>query len=183
MEQWKDVLGYEGIYQVSSAGNIKRLPIILHSRFYKEKLLTICHNTGTGYDFVCLRKNDYDKNFSVHRLVAQAFIPNPNNYSEVNHIDGNKQNNSVDNLEWCTRSENLKHALDIGLIKNQCKICRKVTVKCGEKIVTFDTMKDCAVFFGFKKSWLHNRIRKHGLTFTYGDYEISVSERSVAGKC
>lgn len=182
MEHWRNIPGYEGIYLISDLGNVKRLPIILHGRFYKEKLLTICHNTGTGYDFVCLRKNDSDKNFSVHRLVAQVFIPNPNNYSDVNHIDGNKQNNSVENLEWCTRSQNLKHALNIGLIKNQCKICRKVTIKCGEKIATFDTMKDCAAFFGFKKGWLQNQIRKHGLTFTYGDYEINVSERRCANR-
>ena len=180
MEQWRDVPGYEGIYQVSNFGFVKRLPITLHNRFYKEKLLTICHNSGTGYDFVCLRKNDRDKNFSVHRLVAEAFIPNPNNLPEVNHIDGNKQNNFVDNLEWCTRSDNLKHASNIGLIKNQCKICRQVTIKCEEKIVVFDTMKDCAAFFGFKKGWLHNRIRKHGLTFAYDGYEISVSERRGA---
>lgn len=182
MEQWKDVLGYEGVYQISNLGNVKRLSTVLHDRFYKEKLLTICHNSGTGYDFVCLRKNNRDKNFSVHRLVAQAFIPNPRNLSDVNHIDGNKRNNSVENLEWCTRSENLKHALDIGLIENQCKICRKVTIKCEEKIVVFDTMKDCATFFGFQKGWLQNQIRRHGLTFTYGKYEINVSERRGADR-
>lgn len=177
MEQWKDVLGYEGIYQISNFGNVKRLSIVLHNRFYKEKLLTICHNSGTGYDFVCLRKNDKDKNFSVHRLVAQTFIPNPNNLSDVNHIDGNKQNNSIENLEWCSRSDNLKHALNIGLMESQCKIRRRVTVKCDEKIVTFETMKDCAAFFGFKKGWLQNQIRKHGCKFNFKNYEIEVHER------
>ena len=176
-EIWKQIEGYEGIYEVSNFGRVKRLLITLHSRFYKEKILTNCFNNRTGYCFVALRKNDKDKNYSVHRLVAQAFIPNPSNLSDVNHIDGNKLNNNIDNLEWCTRSQNLKHALQIGLIKSQCKICRKVTIKCGEKIVTFDTMKDCAKFFGFNKGWLHNKIRKHGLTFTYGEYEIEVSER------
>ena len=177
MELWKDIPDYEGIYQISNLGNVKRLPIILHNRFYKEKLLTICHNSGTGYDFVCLRKNDRDKNFSVHRLVAQAFIPNPHNYSDVNHIDGNKQNNSVENLEWCTRSENIQHALNIGLIESQCKIRRKVTVKYDEKIVIFKTMKDCAAFFGFKKGWLQNQIRKHECKFNFNNYEIEVHER------
>ena len=65
----------------------------------------------------------------------------------------------------------------IGLIKNQCKICRKVIVKRDEKIITFDTMKDCAEFFGFKKGWLQNYVRKYGLNFSYKGYEIKINER------
>lgn len=75
---------------------------------------------------------------------------------------------------------NLKHAVDIGLMESQCKIRRKVTVKRGEHIILFDTMKDCATFFGFKKGWLQNQIRKHGCIFNYKDYEIEVHER---GEC
>ena len=179
-EIWKQIEGYEGLYEVSNLGKVKRLPITLHSRFYKEKLLTISYNPGTGYYFVSLRKNEHNKNYSLHRLVAMTFIANPDNLPEVNHKDGKKSNNCVDNLEWCTSKENIEHAIRSGLVKNQCKICRKVIVKHGEKIIMFETMKDCAAFFGFKKGWLHNRIRKHGLTFNYKEYEIEVSERRGA---
>lgn len=117
-EIWKDIKGYEGLYQVSNYGRVKSLPKILpHNkggvRITKEKLLLI-HKTNRGYLQVGLRVNGYEKLFSVHRLVAQAFIPNPHNYPCVNHKDENKLNNFVwvnedgtvdlekSNLEWCT---------------------------------------------------------------------------------
>lgn len=123
------------------------------------------------------------KTFSRHRLVAKYFLPNPDNLPVVNHKDGNRHNNTVENLEWCTQHENLEHAVKIGLMPSQCKIRRKVTVKYGEKITIFETMSDCAEFFGFKKGWLQNRIRKHGCTFKYGEYEIKVHERECYKKC
>lgn len=180
MEIWKPIEGYEEIYKISNFGRVKRLFQIYQGRKFKEKLLKISYNPGTGYEYVGLRKNGHNKNYSIHRLVAKAFISNSNDYSDVNHIDGNKRNNRYDNLEWCTRSYNLAHAIKIGLIKNQCKICRQVTVKYNEKIIVFETMKDCAAYFGFKPGWLHNKIRNHGLTFVYKDYEIIVSERRDA---
>ena len=186
-EIWKPVVGFENLYEISSFGRVKSLAHSVKSSNgktlnYRERIVKQVETTS-GYKFIVLTKNKESKNFSVHRLVAESFIENTNNYTDVNHKDGNKKNNCVENLEWCTRSENLKHAINIGLIKNQCKICRKVTVKCGEKITVFETMKDCAEFFGFKRGWLHNQIRNHGLTFVYKNYQIIVSERSVAGKC
>lgn len=186
-EIWRSIPGFDGLYEISSFGRVKSLShsIVTNNgrvRTFSERIMKQGKMTS-GYNFVVLTKNKKSKNYSVHRLVAKTFIENTNDYMDVNHKDGNKQNNCVENLEWCTRSENLKHAIRIGLVKNQCKICRKVTVKCGEKITVFETMKDCAAFFGFKNSWLHNRIRKHGLTFIYNNYEINVSERCVAEKC
>ena len=180
-EIWKDIIGFEGLYQVSNHGRVKSLSHeVIRSngniQHFKEKILHPGSMTS-GYYFVGLTKNKICKNFAVHRLVTQAFIVNPNSLPDVNHKDGNKKNNNVSNLEWCSGSYNLQHAINIGLVKNQCKICRKVTVKYDEKIVIFETMKDCAEFFGFKRSWLQNRIKKHGLIFNYKGYVIEVSER------
>lgn len=98
---WKDIKGYEGLYQVSNDGRVKRIStnrisnIIIDSRGYSKKAITL---------------NGETRQYAVHRLVAETFIENPLNKSEVNHIDGNKLNNCVENLEWVTRSENMKHA-------------------------------------------------------------------------
>lgn len=118
-EIWKDVEGYEGLYQVSNLGRIKSLPRWIEFsdgrvRFYQEKIKKD-KKVSTGYRQVTLYRNCVNEYFYVHRLVAGAFIPNPNNLIDINHIDGNKTNNLVTNLEWCSRSENIKHAYDTGL--------------------------------------------------------------------
>lgn len=97
-EIWKDKKDYEGHYQVSNCGRVKSI------KFGKEIILKQ-HIRG-GYYSVVLSKNGILKIFKVHRLVAQAFIPNPNNLTEVNHKDENKLNNNVDNMEWCDRTYN-----------------------------------------------------------------------------
>ena len=120
-EIWKDIKGYEGLYQVSNFGRVKTLPRIIRNssngRYYtKEKILKLGKQT-TGYLYVCLYKNNTHKTHRIHRLVAEAFIANPENKLQVNHIDGNKTNNHVSNLEWVTRKENMKHAYKIGLTR------------------------------------------------------------------
>ena len=122
-EVWKDIEGYEGLYQVSTCGNIKSLAKPRkngNGRCYiqKEKLLKQSF-TSTGYKKVELYKDGKRKSFKVHRLVAIAFISNPDNKPEVNHIDGNKINNNIDNLEWVTSSENTIHAYETGLSPNK----------------------------------------------------------------
>lgn len=102
MEKFKDIDGYEGLYQVTSWG---RIFCIKKNRFMTPE------TTDKGY----LRVDLYDthgkrKHCKVHRLVADAFIPNPDNKPQINHLDGNKQNNSITNLEWCTNAENFLHA-------------------------------------------------------------------------
>lgn len=174
-EEWRDIPGFKYCYQVSNDGNVRKIS----KNTVSAKIKILKGGQGLNqYEFVDLTRDTmrYER-FLRHRLVAQAFIPNPDNLPVVNHKDGNIHNNCVENLEWCTQSYNLAHAVSIGLVSSQCKIRRKVTVKCDEKIVIFETMQDCAAFFGFKKCWLHNRIRKHGLTFNYNGYEIKVSER------
>ena len=99
MEIWKDIKDYEGMYQVSSEGRVKSL------KYGEEKILKNNKN-NSGYLSVSLSKDGKRKTYSIHRLVAQAFISNPNNLLEINHIDEDKTNNRVENLEWCTKQYN-----------------------------------------------------------------------------
>lgn len=105
MEVWKDIVGYEGLYQVSNTGEVISLN---YNNNGKEKKLRKGINEN-GYEHVRLYKNGKGKTYRVNRLVAMGFIPNPNNYPEVNHIDENKVNNSINNLEWCTRKYNANY--------------------------------------------------------------------------
>ena len=114
-EIWKDIINYEGLYQVSNKGRIKSLN---YKNTQQIKILKQYKST-TGYLRTCLCKNGIVKFFSIHRLVAQAFIDNRNDLLEVNHIDGDKQNNNINNLEWCTRSENNIHAIKNNLRKSK----------------------------------------------------------------
>lgn len=101
-EIWKDIEGYEGLYQVSNLGKVKSLN---YNQSGKEKVLKACKSKG--YYYVILCKDSKQKNCSVHRLVANAFIPNPDNLPQVNHIDEDKTNNACFNLEWCERKYNM----------------------------------------------------------------------------
>lgn len=113
-EEWKDIKDYEGLYQVSNYGRVKSLERLLYKRHVLCKILK-SGKDKRQYEQVALSKNGKLKTFRVHRLVAQAFILNPENKPQINHIDCNKQNNNVNNLEWCTNGENGKHAWDNGL--------------------------------------------------------------------
>lgn len=106
-EMWKDIAGYEGKYQISSLGKVK----IFNYKNTKNVRIMKDFIDGRGYIRACLCKNGIGKFYSVHRLVAEAFIPNPENKITVNHKDGNKLNNKVDNLEWNTYAENNIHAI------------------------------------------------------------------------
>lgn len=105
VEIWKDIEGYCGCYQVSNFGNVKSLNYMHTGR---EKILKV-EKTKCGYLRVIFCKDGKIKRFSVHRLVAQAFIPNPYNLPQVNHIDENKTNNIVSNLQWCSSQYNINY--------------------------------------------------------------------------
>ena len=113
-EVWKEVTGNRETYLISSFGNIKTKNRNGRHYFIKSHPLKI-HTKENGYQRVVLSLNGHSKYYYVHRLVAELFIPNSDNLPYVNHKDGDKSNNHVDNLEWCTRSENEKHAWLIGL--------------------------------------------------------------------
>lgn len=114
-EVWKDIVGYEGLYRVSNLGNVYSC--------YMNKTLSIATRSDK-YKFVVLRKNGKDKYMTIHRLVAEAFIPNPDNLPMVNHKDENPSNNCVDNLEWCTAQYNATY--NDAHIKRGESLCNKV---------------------------------------------------------
>ena len=114
IEIWKPVVGYEGLYEISNMGRVKSI------KFNKEKILSL-QKDKYGYLRSGLRKMGKLKNCFVHRLVAEAFIPNPNNLPIVNHKDENKQNNCVENLEWCTVKYNNSYGSAIFKRKEKLK--------------------------------------------------------------
>lgn len=108
-EIWKTIEGYEGLYEVSNLGRFKRL---VGYRCNKERILSVCPD-NQGYGIVVLCKNSITKTFKAHRLVAQSFIPNPNNLPMINHKDEDKTNNTVYNLEWCDAKYNTNYGTSI----------------------------------------------------------------------
>lgn len=120
-EIWKSITGFEGLYLISNRGNIKSLARVVDrgdkgSYLRNEKDLSLSLNKD-GYIKVCLQKEGVRTHTNVHILVAKEFIPNPEDLPEVNHKDGNKSNNIISNLEWCTKKFNRQHAYDTGLQK------------------------------------------------------------------
>lgn len=150
-EIFKDIQGYEGLYQVSNYGNVKALKkeqkMPTGGIYYRKEKILSSNITYNGYLNVRLFKEGSKgkgKGFGIHRLVAKAFIPNPKNLPQVNHIDGNKQNNYVDNLEWCDASFNQEHAL-----KERLKKVHKVEQYDlnGNYIKTWNSIKDITTEF------------------------------------
>lgn len=115
IEEWRDVVGYDGLYKISNLGNLRRTERIIKrggiSLKLKEKFLT-GHNTN-GYKIVTLTKDKKKEKIFIHRLVANAFIPNPGNLPFVNHKDENPSNNEASNLEWCTHKYNVNYGTGI----------------------------------------------------------------------
>lgn len=111
-ETWKSVVGYEGLYEVSNLGNVRSVDRYVHSEYrsHTVKGISIKQHLGKdGYMFVTLSKDGNKKSYKVHRLVAQAYIPNPEDLPQVNHMDEDKCNNVVTNLEWCTAKYNVNY--------------------------------------------------------------------------
>lgn len=121
-EEWRDIPEFEGLYQASTLGRIRSLPRAKMDKIGRIALqcgniLKKLNGSDTGHSQVILHKEGKAYVRAVHRLVAAAFLPNPCNYSVVNHIDGDPTNDSVENLEWCTPKHNTRHAIQKGLFK------------------------------------------------------------------
>lgn len=152
IEIWKDIVGYEGKYQVSNTGKVRSL------NYHKSgNSREMTHGfSSKGYPVVALRKDGKSTTIAVHRLVAMAFISNPMNLPQVNHIDEDKTNNNVDNLEWCTAYHNVHHGtrgMRAQSARNviQCAYSeRKIEqrTKDGALIATFDSIKHASEVTG-----------------------------------
>lgn len=159
-EIWKDIINYEGLYQVSNLGNVRSLNYL---RTGEIKLLKQGTN-NKGYKCVHLFKNRKGKNYSVHRLVAMAFIPNPDDLPIVNHKDEDKINNNVNNLEWCTNEYNINYGTAMkrssenhkGKYKGKDSPVSKPILmydREGNFIRRFDCISDTNEYFGKKNAY------------------------------
>lgn len=161
MEIWKDIPGYEGYYKASDKGNIKSLVFqsnLYNKKIKREKVL----KQKIGKDNTCrieLWKDGEHKTWSVHRLIGMTFLENKN-YKEltINHKDGNRQNNNVDNLEWVSLADNIRHGFKNKLYSNQ----KETTIidKNNNKKYVFNSMSSASAFIGFKEKYISGKIKK-----------------------
>lgn len=117
-EIWKNIPNFEG-YKISNYGRVKNNKLWTGKMYIQKETILKCSIANNGYLRVTLMKDGQAKYKNVHRLVAEAFIPNPNNYDIINHIDGNRANSNVNNLEWCTQKHNMREASKIGRMKGK----------------------------------------------------------------
>ena len=157
MEIWKDIEGFEGLYQVSNLGRTKSLN---YNHTKKEKILKPSLNEK-GYLLVNLYKEGKGRSYLVHRLVAQAFIPNPEDKPQVNHKDEDKTNNKVENLEWVTSKENINYGTRTErMAKSQSKPIYGINIKTNERIEFPSTME--AGRSGFDQGHIVNCLKGRG---------------------
>lgn len=175
IEIWKSIPGYEGYYEASNLGRIRSVerkiphPMLLTGQTIHSKILKL-NKDADGYFVLSIQKEGKTLFTFAHRLVAMAFIPNPDNKPCVNHKDGNKQNNHVENLEWCTVLENNRHAHRTGLHPgtNAFSNPRCVKIRCIQTGKTFISMGEAARYYGVTTNIIRNRLvgRLSTLKFT-----------------
>jgi hypothetical protein len=145
-EIWKPIIGWEDTYQVSSWGRVRSLPRIVKSRSPNGRLMKGKIRTPNLRSHGYIQFNLYDKENkkfkakNLHRIIAEAFIPNPENKKCINHIDANPSNNALSNLEWCTHQENVSHAVRLGLFRDQNGQKNNMVVLSDDDVIKIKTM-------------------------------------------
>ena len=158
----KDIIGYEGDYEIYSDGRVFSIK--------SNKFLKLSPNKDVEYLQVNLWKNNTNTWFYVHRLVAIHFIANPLNLPEVNHIDGNRQNNLKQNLEWVTRKGNIEHAINTRLRIYSNRISEEEFIECLEAVINGESYKDLSLRVPYKVPFLSTKVRKLAKVLGLEDY-------------
>lgn len=179
-EIYKPIIGYEDLYEISNCGNVrtvlgKTTESVRHgTRVWKQRVLKPRILSSSGHLRVSLYKNKIGTDFLIHRLVAQAFIPNPNNYSIINHKDSDPTNNNVENLEWCTSLYNNEYALQYKERKDNIFVTLK-NRQTGD-LIEFNSMSKASQFLSYNHGWISNTL-KRGVQPKDKNYDIIIQER------
>ncbi len=164
METWKDITGYEGLYQVSDWGNVKSLPKkwdLYRGGFASHNGITLKPIVRHGHLTVGLVKEKKQRSFFIHRLVCDAFIENKENKPYVNHINCIKTDNRVENLEWCTSKENAEHALKMGRYPTKSRHHASVVVVDDQTGIFYETIGEAAKAKNMNYFTLNNMLSGH----------------------
>lgn len=163
--KWLPIKGYEELYEVSNHGTVRSVDRVLQvtgqkDRLFKGQLLTIHLNSSVDYPQVKLYKENKGTWFYVHRLVATAFLPNPLNKPEVNHINGDRTNNDIANLEWSTSSENSYHAVSTGLRTYTSRLTEEEFLECLHAVIEGESYLSLSKRVPYKVPYLSTKLRK-----------------------
>lgn len=162
--QWLPVKGYEELYEVSDTGEVRSVDRVLSvtnqkERLFKGRVLLQTMNKQVQYKQVSLWKENKGTSYYVHRLVAEAFIPNPEGKPEVNHIDGNRQNNNISNLEWVTSGENSLHASKTGLRVYTNRLTKDEFLDCLYDVINGESYQSLSSRVPYKVPFLSTKLR------------------------
>ena len=165
MEIWKDVKGYEGLYQVSDKGRVKSEDRWVNNKgtleFRKGRILK--ENDNRGYKLVCLSNGGKTFKAKVHRLVAEAFVPNPDNKPEVDHISGDKGDNRACNLRWCSKAENMKNPHTVKKLSDNHS--KPVYMVCADgTVMVFKSLVECSEQTSITRDTLYRSLSGKELT-------------------